>query len=219
MTSVRSPVKGRTEAGRRREQRALQTRANIAEAALRLFLERGYIATTVDTIAAEAGVAPATVYQAFGTKQAVLAHALDTAITGDTQPIPLLERDWVQAARRQKDPRRRLAGVVRGAAEVAAQSAALKDVIRDASAVDPALGSLIRQDHERRRQTQRALVELAVGSDALRRGLSIGEAAEAFFLVVHSGNYQLAVDQLGWDLGRWQNWLVGVLTREFFGVK
>ena len=96
------PVKGKSAAGRRREQRAQHTRARITEAALRLFVDRGYPATTVEAIAVEAGVAPATVYQAFGTKQAVLARALDTAIAGDTASTPLLDRDWVAAARRQR---------------------------------------------------------------------------------------------------------------------
>ncbi|HEX6419601.1 MAG TPA: helix-turn-helix domain-containing protein, partial [Acidimicrobiales bacterium] len=106
------PVKGKSPAGRRREQRARATRQRIVAAATALFGERGYAATTVGAIAGEAGVAPATVYQAFGTKSAILKRALDEAIVGDAEPLPLLERDWVAAARREPDARRRLAIVV-----------------------------------------------------------------------------------------------------------
>src|SRR5438309_11992911 len=127
------PVTGKTEAGRRREQRAHETRARIAGAALRLFLDRGYVATTVEAIAAEAGVAPATVYQAFGTKHAVLARALDATIVGDVAPVPLLERDWVQQARKYRSGKRRLAAAVERAAEIAARAAPLQAVMRDAA--------------------------------------------------------------------------------------
>ena len=61
------PVKGKTDAGRRREERARERRQRVVDAASRLFGERGYVATTVEAIAREAAVAPATVYQAFGT--------------------------------------------------------------------------------------------------------------------------------------------------------
>src|SRR3954468_7750885 len=132
------PVKGKTEAGRRREQRAHATRGRIADAALRLFLARGYVATTVESIAAEAGVAPATVYQAFGTKQAVLARALDATIAGDVSPVPLLERDWVRQARRYRSGKRRLAAVVAGPAGVPARKPPPQEDMRDAPAAHPA---------------------------------------------------------------------------------
>jgi len=38
---VKEPVKGKTEAGRRREERARHKRQRVADAALGLFLERG----------------------------------------------------------------------------------------------------------------------------------------------------------------------------------
>ena len=211
------PVKGKTDAGRRREQRAHQTRARIAEAALRLFLERGYVATTVEAIAGEAGVAPATVYQAFGTKHAVLARVLDTTIAGDAEPVPLLDRDWVAAAAAEPDPGRRLAALVTGAAQVAAHTAPLKEVMRDAAAADAAVGKLIREDHERRRRTQRALVAIVVGDAALRPGMTVEQAAETFFLLVNSATYRVATDVLGWTERAWQRWLVGVLAGHLFG--
>lgn len=211
------PVKGKSAAGRRREQRAQHTRARITEAALRLFVERGYPATTVEAIAAAADVAPATVYQAFGTKQAVLARALDTAIAGDTASTPLLDRDWVAAARRQRSARRRLATVVRHAAQIAAGTAPLKKVMRDAAATDPRARELIDEDHERRRQTQRALVEVVIGDDKLRSGMTLGRAADTFFMLVNSTGYELASETLGWSEEQWERWLVRVLTYQFFG--
>jgi AcrR family transcriptional regulator len=212
------PVKGKTAAGRRREERAHATRARIVEAALRLFLGRGYVATTVEAIAAEAAVAPATVYQAFGTKHAILARVLDTAIAGDAAPVELLKREWVARTRRQRDARRRLATVARHAAEVAARTAAVKEVMRDAAATDPRVRELIREDHDRRRSTQQALVDVAIGDTPLRPGMTRERAADTFFMLVGSHNFLLVQDALDWRLEDWQRWLVGVLTLELFGT-
>lgn len=60
-----------------RERYALATKTAITAAARKLFAERGYFATTIEDIAAEAGVAPATVYSSTGGKQGVLAAILD----------------------------------------------------------------------------------------------------------------------------------------------
>src|ERR1700730_612604 len=54
-----------------RGRQALEPRRQIIRAARRLFVSLGYVGTTVEAIAAEAGVAVATVYQAFGTKAAI----------------------------------------------------------------------------------------------------------------------------------------------------
>ena len=55
-----------------REERAAVTRARILEAARRLFFREGYAATTLKSIALEAGVAVQTVYAVFGSKLAIL---------------------------------------------------------------------------------------------------------------------------------------------------
>jgi AcrR family transcriptional regulator len=57
---------------RRRNGRTERTRRALTDGALRLFLEQGYDATTVDQIAAEAGVGQRTFFHHFATKEAVL---------------------------------------------------------------------------------------------------------------------------------------------------
>src|SRR5450759_4910552 len=71
-----SPVKPPADAprgGSRRRDRA-ETRARMLDAARRLFLERGYAATTILEIAAAAGVAVPTIYWAFGSKRAMVSE-------------------------------------------------------------------------------------------------------------------------------------------------
>ena len=47
---------------------ARRNRSAMLEAARRLFLERGFVATTMPDIASEAGVSVQTLYKAFGNK-------------------------------------------------------------------------------------------------------------------------------------------------------
>lgn len=211
------PVKGKTDAGRRREERARERRQRVVDAASRLFGERGYVATTVEAIAREAAVAPATVYQAFGTKQAILARILDVTIAGDAGPAALLDRDWVRQAARHPDPRQRLALVVKHTAQVAARTAAVKEVMRDAAASDPAVRQLLLEDDQRRYLTQQALTDLIIGAGSLRPGCDRDHAVATFFALVNSHGYQLLATQLGWSPDDWQRWLTGVLDRELFG--
>ncbi|MGW0042740.1 TetR family transcriptional regulator [Rhodococcus sp. NPDC003348] len=58
-----------------RERRRRETRHEISDAALELFEERGYAGTTVDDIAARAGVSQRTFFRYFPTKE-------DTVLTG-----------------------------------------------------------------------------------------------------------------------------------------
>src|SRR6266852_7361627 len=173
------PVKGTTEAGKRRESRAHETRRRIIEAGLRLFLEKGYVTTTVQEIAQAARVAPATIYQAFGTKHAVLAAALDLTVAGDDTPLAVLDRDWVDDARREKNQGRQLRLIVEGASQIAARTAPLKEILRDAAATEVAARELIREDHERRYHTHQGLVDVLIENRQLRVGIDRASAKAA----------------------------------------
>lgn len=59
-----------------REQKAQRTRDAVSDAALTLFEERGYAATTMEQIAARAEISPATLYRYFPTKESTLTSQL-----------------------------------------------------------------------------------------------------------------------------------------------
>src|SRR4030042_6684786 len=67
MTDVNSQLKST-----HRQRQALATRSMIVAAAQALFLEQGYICTTIDVIAERAGGAASTVYAIFGSKRGIL---------------------------------------------------------------------------------------------------------------------------------------------------
>src|ERR1700737_4980047 len=92
-----------------RQQQASETRSRILDAAQRLFSERGYGSTTMESIAFEAGVATDTVYASFGNKAGLLRTLLQVRVTGDDSPIPLLDREGPQDVRAQPTQKRQVA--------------------------------------------------------------------------------------------------------------
>ena len=78
-----------------RAEQARQTRRRVVTAASTVFLARGYVGTSMRAVAAEASVSIATVELLFGTKAGVLKAAIDLAIAGDDEAVPVLERPWL----------------------------------------------------------------------------------------------------------------------------
>src|SRR3954465_3405788 len=81
---------------RRRRERAEQereaTRQRVVVAARDLFLERGYVATTMNDIAKGAGVALQSVYSAGRSKADLLHLVIDLRVAGAPDDVKLLER-------------------------------------------------------------------------------------------------------------------------------
>ena len=145
LIDMANEVNTRSEAGRRsyrsprRAEQARATRRAIREAATRLFLEHGYAATRITQIASAAEVAPETVYATFKNKRALLKEAIDVAIAGDDDPVPVADRPWLDDVRAEPDPRRRTRMLSEDGFTRAVRVAPILEVLRSAAASDPDL--------------------------------------------------------------------------------
>src|SRR5205807_7363455 len=92
----------------RRQEQAASTRSSILDAAQRLFEEHGYAATTMEAIAAEAGVALKTVYVAFETKSGLLRALWHLLLRGDEDDAAVGERSWYREVVEEPDPEQQL---------------------------------------------------------------------------------------------------------------
>src|SRR5437660_827440 len=121
-----------------RGMQARSTRETVIAAAARLFTERGYAATSIEEIAAAAGVSRATVFTSVGGKAKLLKTALDVAIVGDDEPVALPDRPRSKAIRAEPDPRKYLALYAELVTEMDGRMAAIHEAARGAAGLDPA---------------------------------------------------------------------------------
>ena len=126
-----------TENVKPRAARTRATRRRIVAAAGELFVADGYSATTLEQIAARAGVAVQTVYFHFGNKRTVLKEAVDQAVVGDDAPVGILGRDWLVEARAERDPRRVIELWTAYGRGIMTRVGPIMRVVRDAAVVDP----------------------------------------------------------------------------------
>jgi len=202
---------------RRRQEQAAATRRAILDAAQGLFEADGYVATTMDAIAAEAGVAPGTVYGAFATKAGLLRSLWDLLLKGDTDDAPVAARAWYRAVLEEPDPERQLRLNAANAVAVKSRIGRLLAVIRSAAAVDgdgAALWRLIQSDFH---DNQRAVVDAVAAHGGLRPGLDRSQATDVLWALNHPDVWLALVGERGWAPERFEAWFADACVRELLG--
>lgn len=205
------PARRRYDASGRRA-RAQQTRGEIAEAARRLFEDRGYAATTIAQVAREANVSPETIYKAFGSKAALLTTAVTAAIRGDTEAPPLRERPVIDTIRDEQDPRRQLDLYARLLTEVNPRLAPLVRVMREAALLDPEIATALAQLKTNRLEGMGEFAALLAARGALRPGVSKQQATDALWTLNSPELYELLVDERSWSPRRYGRWIAQQLS-------
>src|SRR6266545_8356107 len=200
------PVKTRRYDSPRRRAQAAATRRDILEAAERLFEERGYAATTMAAIAAEASVALKTLYVAFETKSGILRALWNLRLRGDEADTPVAERPWYREVLEERDAERQLHLNARNSRVVKLRIGALLEVIRNAAPVDPDIAALWARIQSESHANQRAIVESLAEKKALRRGLSVDRAADILWTLNHPSLWQLLVRERGWTPEEHEQW-------------
>ena len=191
----------------RRSRQAAATRTEILEAALRLFEQRGYTATTMAAIAAEAGVALKTVYLAFQTKRGLLLALWHLRLRGDERPMPVGERPWFREVIDERDPARLLRLNARNSRVVNERAGPLLEILRNAASADIELAALWKRIRTEFYDNQHAIVERLRANNALRPGLEVDHGADILWALNHPDLYRLLVGDRGWTPERYEEWL------------
>jgi len=197
----------------RRRERARATRERVLDAARSLFIERGYVGTTIDAIAQRADVSSETIYATFGNKRSILAEVVDVSIAGGSTAAPILEQTWVREMRDAPDPRRRLAILARNGRAILERRAAIDEVVRGGAAADPEVAALWEHGRAQRFAGQRELLRVVVGSDGLRPGLDFAAAADVLYAIGSPETYRHLVIDRGWTGARFERWYAETLGR------
>jgi AcrR family transcriptional regulator len=199
-----------------RRLRGQRNRARVVAAAGAMFEARGYVATTIEDVARAAGVAPQTVYHAFGSKPVLLAAVLDARIVGDDAPVAVAERPWVESVAAARSGAAAVAVLAAGATAILARVAPLWDVVRSASA-DPEVAALLAANRRARGDDQRRLAELLAARGLLRDGVDVDAAADVLYALVSEDVFLLLTVDRGWPVERFERWLAESLRRQLVG--
>jgi AcrR family transcriptional regulator len=189
-----------------RQRQALQTRRLIVDAASRLFLERGYGVTTMEAIAAEAGVAVRTVYTIFKNKRAFL-QEIRSALLDQART-----REIHEEARNQRDPQRRLEMIAHQSRLQWEFGGGMIAIHEGAAAVDLEAAAELREVlGGRRRIMTRFVAEM---KDALRPDLDAGQAAATLLALAQPAVYRELVEVAGWSPDQYEAWLAETLKEQ-----
>ncbi len=196
----------RYESALRREQ-AGATRTRIARSAAELFASQGYTQTSIDQIAARAGVARPTVYTAFTGKPALLKQAVDLMLAGDDAPVPVRDRPWVQEVLHQRDQHVMLQLQARNDRMINQRVAPLYEAVRNAAATDDDIAQLYATLKQQRHTGARITVEALAALGPLRRDVDLDTATDILWALKDPTLWTALVTDRGWPAERYETWL------------
>ena len=190
-----------------RQRQAEITRQHIVAAARRLFRSIGYLATSLEAIAAEAGVSPKTVQAGFGSKRGLVAALVDPH-AGEKLNQAILE-----TIRHEPDPTLRLratAEITRRAYEVSSPEF---DLMTGGRLTAPELAAAVQEIGKRRRLRQGYLIAYLISVGALRKGLDRETATDELWALTGYELYRTLVVECGWSAAHFEEWLTDVLIQ------
>lgn len=184
----------------------------VAAASAR-FAERGYAATTMRAVAEDAGVSLPTVELAFGTKARLLKAAIDTAIAGDDEPVPMLAREWVARAQAADDPKEFVDVFARVLVDSARRAAGLTLVALEAARADDDIAAVAAQLVQQRQVMARWVVDGLTRYSPLRAGVSRPAAIDTVWALMDPALFCRLTADRGWSPARFRRWFVDSTVR------
>src|SRR5215470_18064666 len=182
----------------------------ICAAAHRLFSAKGYLATSIEDIAAEAGVARPTVFTAVGPKPAILKAVVDQAMSGDDAPVPVADRPWFTEALDEPDPVRSVHLHAHNLCWILQRVAPLLRALETAAAVDEDAAALWADLRRQRRAGTGTIAANLAAKTTLRCEEQM--LADMLFTLPPDAYHRL-VHEESWPTEKFQAWLADLLQR------
>jgi TetR/AcrR family transcriptional regulator, regulator of autoinduction and epiphytic fitness len=205
-------VKRRSYDNSRRLAHTRATRSEVVAAARRLFIERGYVVTTIDAIGDEAHVPLATVYRLFGSKRGILVSVMDVAFGGDDEPIAFKDRPTVQAALSEPVPTRLLEKFAHISRELLDRSAPMQEVLRSAASVDAEADDMLSVTKQQRLTGQSRIAHALAERHALAAGIDQAMAADIIYVLLSPDVYRILTVERNWPVDQYEEWLAAALS-------
>ncbi|MCI3238863.1 MULTISPECIES: TetR/AcrR family transcriptional regulator [Streptomyces] len=190
-----------------RDQRARQTRQAIVAAATRLFVARGYAATSFADIAADAAVARPTVFAAFGSKAALLREVVDQALAGDDEPVPVAERPWFRPVRAARTPQAVLNAYAEVCRIIGGRAAEVFEVVRRAADEGAELADLWETMQRNRRAGATMVIDLIEALEPGPHGLDHERAVDVVWVFNDPSHYRSLVRACNWSEQEYTAWI------------
>jgi AcrR family transcriptional regulator len=181
-----------------RDEHARETRRRIVQAGGELFVQQGYGQTTIDAIAARAGVGRKTVFTSVGGKAALLKLAFDWALAGDDEPVAIADRPDVRRMMQEQDPAVVLADWMAMNAAIAGRLAEIHHVLVVAADAGPEAAAILRTLEGHRTSGARALVTRLQAIGGLRPALDVERATAIVEVLMDPMPYRRLVSVHGW---------------------
>ncbi len=203
------------ETSRDRRGRGSDTRRRIEQAAAQLFARDGYTATTMQAVAAAAGVHVQTIYLAYRTKPALLAACAARLVAGEEDPgTHPAERRWAREVAAAPDPHAKLARYVKQIGDVTPRIAPLIDVLRTTAPAEPDVAAFLEQMEDGRREGPLHLLGHGVPPGTWRPGLTADRVADIVFAIASPDTFRALTYRRRWTRRAADKLIVRMLERE-----
>jgi AcrR family transcriptional regulator len=186
---------------------AARTRETVVRAAAGHFAAHGWAGTTMDEVAAAAGVSRKTVEALYGTKAALLERAVDLAIRGDLDAAGMAEREPVQRMEDAPDAPRFLRLHAAHLRVVNTRSAGIAWTVEQAAAADVAVARLWQRMNDNRRFAVEWAAGTLLAKPGRRRGLRRRDVETSFWVALDWGTYRTLSHHASVSPARYEAWL------------
>lgn len=192
-----------------RQSHARRNRDAILNAAQRRFLDEGYAATTVASIAREAGVSVETIYKSFGGKPGLVRTIYERGLKGGGS-ISAYERSD-EMRDHETDPRTIMRNWGMLTTEVAELVTPIRLLMRVAAGTDQEMNRLLQQIDDERLQRMEQHSRFLAKKGFLRGDVTVAEATDVLWTCSSAEIYELLVLKRGWSPKRFAEFVASFM--------